>query len=176
MESLALIAHILQRMDGTIHGRVQLQKLIYFCKAAGASVDANYRLYVYGPYSQQVADSLQDGVIEEIFQESNGRIEKGENFVEYYESLSEQNLLEGKQGQIVNSVLTRFRDMPVRELEILATTFFIARQQKTLFGSTNQQSVLEKVRKAKSSRFSEEEIEHSYEQMLECQNFVQQCS
>lgn len=176
MESLALIAHILQRMDGVIKGRVQLQKLIYFCKVAGVSVDANYRLYIYGPYSQQVADSLQDGVMEEIFRESNGHIEKGEYFTEYYNSLHDQDCLEGEQEKIVNSVLTEFRNMPVRELEILATTFFIDRQQKALFGSASQQYVLDKVRKAKSSRFSEAEIEKSYDQMEDCLRLIQQYS
>ena len=61
MKTQALIAHILNYMNGEIHGRIPLQKLIYFCKAYGTAIDANYRLYIYGPYSQQVAASLQEG-------------------------------------------------------------------------------------------------------------------
>ena len=91
--------------------------------------------------------------MEEIFWESNGHIEKGEYFTEYYKSLHDQDCLKGEQEKIVNSVLAEFRDMPVRELEILATTFFIDRQQKALFGSANQQYVLDKVRKVQTATF-----------------------
>lgn len=167
METQALIAHILNRMNGDIHGRVQLQKLLYFCKALGADVNANYRLYIYGPYSQQVADSLQDGVMDEIFQESNGHIQLGINFKEYFDSLFGSDCLNGRQEDIVNDVVATFGNMSVKQLEILATTFFIDRQQKTLFNSTEKQEVLDKVRRAKSSRFTEAEIENSYSLMLE---------
>lgn len=167
MEVQALIAQILNKLEGGIHGRVQLQKLVYFCKAFGTDVNANYKLYIYGPYSQQVADSLQDGVLDEIFTEADGKIAKGQRFDEYFSTLSESEVLKNVQEDIVADVLDTFSSLPTKQLEILATTFFINRQQNALFGSSDENSVLEKVRRAKASRFSEEEIGNSYKRMLE---------
>ncbi|MFR8711605.1 hypothetical protein B5G26_14950 [Anaerotignum lactatifermentans] len=167
MKPLALIAYILNMMNGEIHGRIQLQKLIYFCKTYGTTVDANYRLYIYGPYSQQVADSLQDGVMDDIFHESKGLISKGTEFDEYFTNLSEKNPLCPEQQEILTDVLNTFGNMPSEQLEILATTFFIYRQQKSLFGTEEQEIIIDKVRRAKSSRFTEEQIISSYSKMKE---------
>lgn len=167
MESQALIAYIMNNMEGQIHGRIQLQKLIYFCKAYGTTVDANYKLYIYGPYSQQVADALQEGVMDDIFCESKGLISKGEEFEKYINSVCNASPLNGQQEKIVDEVLDTFRNMTSGQLEILATTFFIYRQQKSLFGSADKEEVLDKVRRAKSSRFTEEEIISSYNKMEE---------
>ena len=167
MKTQALIAHILNYMNGEIHGRIPLQKLIYFCKAYGTAIDANYRLYIYGPYSQQVADSLQEGVMEEIFQESRGLISKGMEFKEYAYTLNGENSLSNEQERIVQDVLNTFGNMSAEQLEILATTYFIYRQQNSLFGMVDKEMVLDKVRRAKSSRFTEEQIVNSYRKMEE---------
>ncbi len=165
MNAQALIAYILNSMNGTIHGRVKLQKLIYFCKAYGTAVDASYKLYIYGPYSQQVADSLQGGVMDDIFSESTGLISKGDAFETYFNSLYNTEPFSPQQKNIIDKVLNTFADMSGKQLEILATTFFIYRQQNSLFGKADQESVLDKVRRAKSSRFDEHEITDSYTKM-----------
>lgn len=165
MDTQTLIAFILNRMNGTIHGRVQLQKLIYFCKAYGTIVDAKYKLYIYGPYSQQVADALQEGVMDDIFFETRGLISKGNEFERFYESVNQDQIFNGRQEKIVNEVLNTFGDMSTDQLEILATTFFIFRQQTSLFGNADKECVLDKVRRAKSSRFTEEQIADSYQRM-----------
>lgn len=123
-------------------------------------------MYIYGPYSQQVADSLQDGVQDEIFIEANGSIGKGQKYAEYIDSLPETEILKDRQEEMVAAVLGG-GSLSTKQLEILATTFFIKRQQKALFGSSDEESVLEKVRRAKASWFSEDEIENSYLSMLE---------
>lgn len=167
METQALIAYVMDHMNGEIHGRVQLQKLIYFCKAYGTAVDANYRLYIYGPYSQQVADSLQEGVMDDIFHETRGLISKGIEFEKYMASLRDENTLCSPQKELIYEVVDTFKEMSVEQLEILATTFFIYRQQNSLFGGADKESVLDKVRRAKSSRFTEGEIVSSYTKMEE---------
>ena len=40
MESNAFIIQLLEEKGGEIQGRVQLQKLVYFCKAMGVDVNA----------------------------------------------------------------------------------------------------------------------------------------
>ncbi len=167
MEARALIAQLLKYMNGQIHGRVALQKLLYFCKVCGADVDASYRLYIYGPYSQQVADALQDGIIDHIFAEHNGLIGEGEEFQEYYREISSSWAPDDDQEQIVKDVVDTFKAETAKQLEIIATTFFIDCQQKALFSQDDKNIVLDKVRRAKSARFSEQEIQESYGIMME---------
>lgn len=167
METQALIAHILEHEEKGVSGRIALQKLVYFCKTCGVNVDANYRLYIYGPYSQQVADSLQDGVEDSIFKETNGHIERGNEFEEYYDGLSGGNALGQEQQTILSDVLGTLGNKSPKELEILATTFFIDLQQRTLFGSADKEDVLSKVTHAKETRFTKDEILNSYTQMEE---------
>lgn len=168
MELKQFMAQLLQEKGGPIQGRIQLQKLIYFCKALGADVNANYKLYIYGPYCQQIADALQDCVVDGILTETNGGIEKGSEFDAFVQSASESgNELSGTSKKIVCDVLTACSDLSTRQLEIAATTFFINRQLKVLFGSDDKERVIEKVTEAKGSRFSEEEIRQSYELVQE---------
>lgn len=167
MKAQAFIAHILKCMGGEIHGRIQLQKLIYFCKAYGITADVNYRLYLYGPYSQQVSDALEDGVMEDIFYETKGSISKGIGFDEYVGSFSDENRMDKKESEILSKVIDKFGSIPIDQLEILATTFFVHRQQSSLFGSAEKDVVLDKVRRAKASRFTEEQIVSAYGKMEE---------
>lgn len=174
METQALIAHIMDLMGGEIHGRVQLQKLIYFCKVYGTAVDASYKLYIYGPYSQQVADALQEGVMDDIFHEIKGLILRGTEFERYIADINDRAPLDTRQEKIIHAVLDTFGEMSTEQLEILATTFFVYRQQSSLFGTADKASVLDKVRRAKSSRFTEAQIVKSYSEMEEiCFPFIE---
>lgn len=69
MELQSFIVQLVDKNGGEIAGRVRLQKLVYFCKALGADLNVNYKLYIYGPFSRQVADTLQDCVLDDILLE-----------------------------------------------------------------------------------------------------------
>jgi hypothetical protein len=168
MDLQSFIVQLVEKNSGEIAGRVRLQKLVYFCKALGADINTNYKLYIYGPFSQQVADTLQDCVLEDILLEENGIIREGTEFNAYMES-SEilNNPLPEQSEQILNDVLELCRPLSTRDLEITATAFFIDRQQKVLFGCHDQNIVIEKVTHAKGNRFSENEINASYQRVLQ---------
>ena len=168
MELKQFIAQLLQEKGQPIQGRIQLQKLVYFCKALGADVNANYKLYIYGPYCQQVADALQDCVVDGILTETNGGIGKGSEFDTFVQYASKSgDVLSGTSREIVHDVLNACSQLTTRQLEITATTFFINRQLKALFGSDDKDEVIKKVTEAKGSRFNEEEISQSYQQVQE---------
>ena len=57
--------------------------------------------------------------------------------------------------------------MTTKQLEITATTFFIDRQQKVLFGDDDKEAVIRKVSNAKGKRFNHNEIETSYQTVME---------
>ena len=163
MELKVFIPQLLEERNQPIYGRVQLQKIVYFCKALGADVSANYKLYIYGPYSQQVADTLQDCVVDDILTEKNGEIWKGDEFDNFVQFISARgNVLSGTSKEIVRDVLNICAPLTTHQLEITATTFFINRQLKTLYGSNDKEQVIKHVTAAKGSRFSDAEIEEAY--------------
>ena len=163
MDLNTFIIQLLHERGDTIHGRVQLQKLVYFCKALGVNINASYKLYIYGPYSQQVADALQDCVADDILTEANGIIEKGKEYDEFFDFIVHTGtVLDTRSKSIVHDILQLCATMTTKELEITATTFFINRQQKALFGDDNKEVVIRKVSNAKGNRFNQEEIERSY--------------
>lgn len=164
----AFIVQLLHQTGDSIHGRVQLQKLVYFCKAMGADVNAYYKLYIYGPYSQQVANALQDCVLDDILVESDGIIRKGTEFNSFLSYIDESgNTLSEHTKKIIQDVLTLCEPLNTKELEITATTFFIARQQRALFEKIDQKEVVDKVTAAKKTRFTEHEINESYQRVID---------
>ena len=168
MELQSFIIRLVEKNNGEILGRVRLQKLVYFCKALGADIDANYKLYIYGPFCQQVADILQDCVMEDILQEKDGIIQKGSEFRSCLASAVLENTSLSRQSmEIMEDVLNICGRLNTKELEITATTFFINRQQKVLFGCDDRDVVIDKVTRAKGNRFSRKEIEMSYQRVLE---------
>ncbi|MCI9067590.1 MAG: hypothetical protein HFI65_02745 [Lachnospiraceae bacterium] len=168
MELRSFLVRLVDKSGGKISGRVRLQKLIYFCKALGADINVSYRLYVYGPFCQQVADTLQDCVMEDILSEQGGIIQKGSEFEEHLDPAADESApLSGISLQIMEDVLKFCEPLSTRELEITATAFFIDRQQKVLFGCNDQAAVIDKVIRAKGKRFSREEIDRSYERVIE---------
>lgn len=164
MQLQSFMAQLVEKNGGEVAGRVRLQKIIYFCKALGADIDPNFKLYVYGPFSQQVADTLQDCVVEDILVEENGVIQRGIEFNDYLESVTG---LEDQSMKILIDVLELCKTLTTKQLEIDATTFFIDRQQKILFGCEDKQDVINKVIHAKGNRFTEDEIMKSYQRVVE---------
>lgn len=173
METVLFIIQLLEATTNKIiKGRIHLQKLVYFCKAFGVDVDANYKLYIYGPYSQQVANALQDCVTDDILEEAEGEIRKGKAFAKYYrEKIENRNKkLPSEDHAIVKKVLSLFGDIPTKQIEIDATTFFIQRQQVALYGSNDKEAVIKKVTEAKHTRFKNEEILAAYNRVQRVQN------
>lgn len=167
MDSASFIIQLLDKAGGTICGRVQLQKLVYFCKAMGADINANYKLYIYGPFSQQVANALQDCVADDILVETEGAIRKGKDFDSILQKIyKSEDALPDITNNIVHDILDQFRHLTTKQIEIDATTFFINRQQNALYGKSEKATVLNMVSKAKGTRFSPEEIESSYNRMV----------
>lgn len=164
MELQSFLVQLVEKNGGEVAGRVRLQKIIYFCKALGADIDPNYKLYVYGPFSLQVADTLQDCVVEDILVEENGLIQRGIEFNDYLESVTD---LEEPSMKILTDVLELCKTLSAKQLEIDATTFFIDRQQKILFGCGDKQNVIDKVMHAKGNRFTKDEIMKSYQRVMQ---------
>ena len=111
---------------------------------------------------------MQDCVVDGILTETSGEIGTGSEFDPFMQHISESgDVLSGTSKEIVCDVLDACSRLTTRQLEITATTFFINRQLKALFGSDDKEDVIKKVTEAKGSRFNEEEIRQAYQRVQE---------
>ena len=155
-----LIMCLLQSMGGRIDGRTRLQKLAYFCKVCGLPIDANFRLYLKGPTSPEVTAALEDATMDGILWESRGYIFRDKE-------LAEKRTLREREQRILNDVIRIFGGMPIEQLEILATMFFVCRQQKSLSGDVSRKTLVNKAGYVLAGRLTENEIEHYFGVMTE---------
>ena len=63
MQLEGLIAYL---VNTKMSAEKALQKLVYFCSEAGVPMHARYRMYIYGPYSNEVAEELAEAITKEI--------------------------------------------------------------------------------------------------------------
>ena len=106
--------------------------------------------------------------MEDILVEKDGVIREGIEFGAYMESvMALEDPMPEQSMEILEDVIALCEPLSTKELEITATTFFIDRQQKVLFGCPDQDAVIEKVTHAKKKRFSNDEIARSYRRVVE---------
>lgn len=58
--------------DMGIQGRKRLQKVVFFLQQAGCSLDCQYTLHYFGPYSRDVADACDEMVAAGLVVETGG--------------------------------------------------------------------------------------------------------
>lgn len=164
MEIEVLIAYLTAKLP--IRGKKALQKLVYFCTEAGVPVRANYRLYIYGPYSNEVAEELSEAVTKEI-------IKVGDDGLSFYKGLSCDEYLARNQQEIeanqekIERVLTTFSSLTPLTLELYATVHFIASALREAYGQVSQERVVKEVYGAKVGKFTIERIKAAYDDLVD---------
>lgn len=129
-EEYAKIAFAVDACGGRVDGRKKLQKILYIAKVLAFPLREGYTLYLYGPYSEELAAGLQRmkelHIVEERELDSSYRIqmtESGKEFLDYF-----RGKIEGDVGtEILNRMHTLFGELNRYDpwkLEILATLFY----------------------------------------------------
>ena len=160
MNATALLLELVeQKGDATIQGRIVLQKLAYFAKIFGKMSVPEYRMNIYGPFSGDVADALQDCVSGAALTEINGigRSIKFENLCRTYgEDMK-------KVHESVEKALSVFGNKSPQDLELLATTHYIYEQQRYLYREEyDKDTICNDVKRIKGGRFTEDQIHDAY--------------
>lgn len=163
MELEALIAYLADRT--AIRGKKALQKLVYFCREAGVPVYATYRLHIYGPYSNEVAEELGEAVAKEIL-----RLDyDGFSFTA---GTSCRKYLDGHRRTIelhrekIDRVLEKLGQFSPMALELYATVHFVATALNEAYGSVGEDGVVAEVYRAKGDKFSRSQIQAAYRDLL----------
>jgi len=161
MQLEGLIAYLVSQKD--VCGKKAMQKLVYFCSEAGVLISARYRMNIYGPYSNEVAEELVDAISDGIVKvDNNGFFSKGINcdkYLEQYKSDIELNVNK------IDKVLKTFGDFSPSSLELYATVHFIASSKKHAYGQVGE-VVINDVIKAKGRKFTPEQIKDAYNDLV----------
>lgn len=164
MRTDAFAVYLIQRL-GSIKGKKAFQKLVYLAQVIGIPLDKSYRMHYYGPYSEQVADDMNEMVRDQIISHLGANTyAEGRNSEEVInESADEIN----QYNQEFETLIDLFGDMSPRELEIYATAHFVDLSFNNLHGISDRDKIIEETKKAKYPKFSMEEINSAYNQLEE---------
>jgi len=150
-----------------IDGRKKLQKMIYIAKVLEYPLREDFTLYLYGPYSEELAGELQRmkelDLLDERSLDSSYIIkltENGKEFLDYF-----QTDIEGDIGtEKLNKMKILFKELSRYdpwELEIIATLFYFYQT-----GYNDFDELQDAVRKAKP-KFSSKQISTMMEKVRE---------
>ena len=152
----------------TINGRIKLQKLAYFSKVHSKQSPLQVRMHFYGPFCEDLADTLQDFVLDGVLQEGRDHsISIGEDQVAF------QDICESNQQALddalpsIRKALKKFGNKKNHDLELLATVHFIYDRQHNLYQENDDiTAVCKSVYKVKNGRFEENEILAAFKELV----------
>lgn len=170
----ALLAEVIRqasKQGGYRLGRTAVQKVMYFLKALGVPMRYVFDIHYYGPYCSAISSDLISLLADEIINDESAKEEVGSR----YAPASELDDLTSRFGayldghnERIKSVLGLFATLPTQALELLATIdFFYRRERMASTGDTLRQKVLSEVRRAKESKFTDEQIQEAYDGLAE---------
>jgi uncharacterized protein len=123
---------------GTLDARKRIQKVVYFLKAAGCPLEADYTLHHYGPYSQDVARLTDEMVRMKLLEESSQTTRYGLQYSYSLPDATKRKLDEYEQGPQSQKSLAcmspyeqsakELIKADLKELEIAATLVYFRRQ------------------------------------------------
>jgi len=122
-----LIGYLLKRMEDSYPdkqiGKTIVQKMMYLLTREG-TVDFNYSMYHYGPYSSEVSGELNfassSGIVDINWVDDKGYFIKSTQKLENFE-----NLLTDQDKQVIDELVKKFGRFNANELSLIATAFFL---------------------------------------------------
>ena len=140
-------------------GRTKLQKLRYFAKELGVPYGLRYRMYFYGPYSDELEDEIRE------LQVQNVVVDHSKDPGRYSEyglgSAVRRTKRVSRWMPTIESVVQALGGQGPEVLELLATVKFTFERQDTKKGV--RVKVIKEVRELKGEKFSKVDVEEAYD-------------
>lgn len=147
-----------------IPGKKAFQKLVYFGQVLGIPFKQPYRMHYFGPYSDSVAGELSRALEQQIIvqEQDSYKFSAGETAKAYL-----QNYYDDVHSNIdmLTTLIKYFGDMSPMDLELYATAHYVDNNQKRLYGNYNKQSIINKIKEIKGTKFTVDDIEAAYNQL-----------
>lgn len=79
-----LISSVMSAADGEVVGKIRMQKIFYLLEQLGLNGDLNFSYYHYGPYSEDLARSLDYAeMVDQAVREEPRHTSSGSTFIAY---------------------------------------------------------------------------------------------
>ena len=151
-------------------GRTILQKLCYFAKASGVPLPFRFEIYHYGPFSQEIFDSIEnllvDGVIEDKSSDAGqSNYVPGPNFDSFLNCFGDA--IKEHQSNL-QRVATMFSRLDASQIELVSTIHHMHSSHREWFKEVpSKEVVVTSVVQAKGDKFSKDTVERVYDILRE---------
>ncbi|HVJ50598.1 Panacea domain-containing protein [Desulfitobacterium sp.] len=151
-------------------GKKTLQKLVYLIQEKGANLGYQYCIHYYGPYSSVLDYSLQSlerlGIIK-LKRQGMGSLIIPNSMQDILTEEEDVSKLSEMDMEIIKYVLEKFAHRSPKELELITTTDFVAKDIFRKKGYVNKMEIINGVIHIKDTKFSQLEIENAIDLLLE---------
>jgi len=143
--------------------KIVLQKLVFFLRETGIPLTYSFEPYLYGPYSRELADDLDELVFWDEIIWDDGDYSPVENYV--------PQLDEGI-AEYIRCGITKFSDIVDRDyefdsMEIFGTVLYCIKSLDEIGEDTDFESVLDEFEEWKGNKYEDDIIEGMYTAIME---------
>lgn len=144
-------------------GKKIIQKLFYLIERSGVTLNLNYSIHYFGPYSSKLDDLIH-------VLESNDIININTSGVTQVIHMAKNNpdkILSSQEKNKVDFILSKFSNKSDRELEAITTLDYVATSLvKKDFDS--DRVIIELVKEIKGAKFNDESLKQNIELLKNC--------
>ena len=125
------IPALIDAAGGEVVGKIRLQKMVYLLDQLGAKSGFSFEYHHYGPYSEELAEAVDDGVIFGcIAEEQRRRVSDGVSYV-VYRSLNHRGQSSDVFSQpAIGAAIEEMNRQSMTILELAATIHWLAFKEK----------------------------------------------
>lgn len=128
-----LISLVMDAADGEVVGKIRMQKIFYLLEQLGLNADLPFSYHHYGPYSEDLARSLDYAeVVDNALREEPRHTASGSTFIAYLlqkpAPLSEK--IGNMQKQVAKNYITEMKKETSVVIELSATIHWLKNKEK----------------------------------------------
>jgi uncharacterized protein YwgA len=166
---VALIVEEFHKKRRRYLGRTAIQKLCYFAQALGLPLTHHFKVYYYGPFSDELSAAIDMLLASGVLKDASNDPRQYSNFKlgpRAVEVLSAQQETVNKYRPTVERVTSALGKLSPQALELLSTLHFIDRRLKAGGASSpSKEVVIKDFRQVKAEKFSNDQINDAYKAM-----------
>lgn len=154
----ALVLYVFS-LSNEIKGRKKLQKMVYLINSLGWNAFSDYRLYLYGPYSDglsyEILNLKEEGMLKEEISDKGYTYKLTKTGDDIYKIL-EKRISETQIKERTNDILKIIQEYTADKLELISTLVYINNKNPGL----NRQNLKQEIMKIKP-KYKAKEIENA---------------
>jgi uncharacterized protein YwgA len=124
------VPNLVRAVGGEIVGKVRLQKMVYLLDQLGASSGFSFSYHHYGPYSDELAEAVEDDIIFGRVKAERRRRSDGVPYVVYKANPADDTSESFFEQPRINAALQAMQHSSATVLELAATVHWLAFVEK----------------------------------------------